>query len=58
MQPVFERLRELEIPLEADADLPPENDMSLLHELENLIAKNHAEDPLLQQEAPTITVSI
>lgn len=37
MVPVFERLRELEIPQEADADLPSEDDMSLIHELDELI---------------------
>ena len=32
-RPVFERLRELEIPQEANTDLPDTKDMSLVHEL-------------------------
>ena len=39
MRPVFERLRELEIPQEADTDLPDTTDMTLVHELEELIAR-------------------
>ena len=38
MRPVFERLRELEIPQEADTDLSDTTDMSLVHELEEMIA--------------------
>jgi very-short-patch-repair endonuclease len=40
MEPVFARLRELEVPQEVDSDLPDIRDMSLIHELEEIILRS------------------
>lgn len=46
MQPVFTRLRELEIPPEASVEAPRESDLSLIHELGDLIQTGFGLDEL------------
>ena len=41
MKPVFERIRELEIPQEQDSDISDAQERSLIHELEEIISRNH-----------------
>lgn len=48
MRPVFARLDELEIPREADSNLPNTNDMTLLHELDELIEGSTQKVPVQQ----------
>ncbi len=53
MVPVFDRLRELEIPQEADTELPDTGDMSLMHELDDIISGNFQSSS--HNEAETFT---
>lgn len=48
MRPVFARLDELEIPREADSGLPDTSDMTLLHELDELIEGSTQKVPVQQ----------
>ena len=51
MRPVFARLAELEIPPEANTDEQPVSDMTLLHELDDLIAQGINLEEVQEHEA-------
>ncbi len=60
MKPVFERLLELEIPREADDDLPQAGDFTLIHELEEIIARNFqikSTDSAFQPSDTSVTIT-
>jgi very-short-patch-repair endonuclease len=46
MKPVFERIRELEIPQDQDVGLADVQDRSLIHELEEIISRNYRQADL------------
>ena len=49
MRPVFDRLGELEIPQEASADDPQTSDMTLIHELDDMIRNGLGGDELVAE---------